>query len=63
MVLRKKVKVRRKKQAEGVTYKTCATCGGRGQVTKITNTILGRMQTAATCNVCGGSGQMIDKRP
>jgi molecular chaperone DnaJ len=59
----KKVKVRRKKQAEGVTYKTCATCGGRGQVTKITNTILGRMQTAATCNVCGGSGQMIDKRP
>jgi molecular chaperone DnaJ len=61
--IEKKVKVRRKKQAEGVTYKTCATCGGRGQVTKITNTILGRMQTAATCNVCGGSGQMIDKRP
>ncbi len=59
----KKVKVRRKVQADGVTYKTCATCGGRGQVTKITNTILGRMQTAATCNVCGGSGQMIDKRP
>lgn len=59
----KKVKVRRKVQADGVTYKTCATCGGRGQVTKITNTILGRMQTAAPCNVCGGSGQMIDKRP
>lgn len=59
----KKVKVRRKKQASGVTYKTCATCGGRGQVTKIQNTILGRMQTAATCSTCGGSGQMIDKRP
>jgi molecular chaperone DnaJ len=59
----KKVKVRRKIQAEGVTYKTCSTCGGQGQVTKITNTILGRMQTAATCNVCGGSGQIIDKRP
>lgn len=29
----KKVKVRRKVQAEGVTYKTCATCHGTGQVT------------------------------
>lgn len=59
----KKVKVRRKVQAPGVTYKTCSTCNGNGQVTKITNTILGRMQTATTCNSCGGSGQMIDKRP
>ncbi len=59
----KKVKVRRKIQADGVTYKTCATCGGRGQVTKIANTILGRMQTAATCNACGGSGQLLDKKP
>nr|WP_298790937.1 molecular chaperone DnaJ [uncultured Allomuricauda sp.] len=59
----KKVKVRRKKQAEGVTYKTCPTCNGSGQVTKITNTILGRMQTAATCNTCGGAGQSIDNRP
>lgn len=59
----KKVKVRRKVQAEGVTYKTCATCHGTGQVTRITNTILGRMQTATTCTSCGGSGQMIDKKP
>lgn len=59
----KKVKVKRKKQAAGVTYKTCTTCNGAGQVTKITNTILGRMQTAATCSSCGGSGQIIDKRP
>ena len=59
----KKIKVRRKVQADGVTYKTCSTCNGNGQVTKITNTILGRMQTAATCNTCGGAGQMIDKRP
>ena len=59
----KKVKVRRKKQAPGVSYKTCTTCGGRGQVTKIQNTILGRMQTAATCSACGGSGQIIDKKP
>ncbi len=59
----KKVKVKRKVQADGVTYKTCSTCNGQGQVTKITNTILGRMQTAATCSSCGGSGQTIDKRP
>lgn len=59
----KKVKVKRKVQAAGVTYKTCATCQGSGQVTKIANTILGRMQTAATCTSCGGAGQSIDKRP
>ena len=59
----KKVKVRRKIQAPGVTYKTCTTCNGAGQVTKITNTILGRMQTATTCSSCGGGGQIIDKRP
>lgn len=59
----KKVKVKRKIQAPGTTYKTCTTCNGSGQVTRITNTILGRMQTSSTCNVCGGAGQMIDKRP
>lgn len=59
----KKVKVRRKVQAEGVTYKTCSTCNGRGQVTKIQNTILGRMQTAATCSTCVGSGQILDRKP
>merc|ERR1712232_1310282 len=45
----KKIKVKRKKQAPGTTYKTCPTCNGQGQVTKIQNTILGRMQTATTC--------------
>lgn len=59
----KKVKVKRKKVAQGTTYKTCSTCNGSGQVTRIQNTILGRMQTSAPCNVCGGSGQSIDKKP
>lgn len=59
----KKVKVRRKVQADGVTYKTCHTCNGSGQITKITNTILGRMQTSTTCTTCGGAGQTIDKKP
>jgi molecular chaperone DnaJ len=59
----KKIKVKRKKVAQGTTYKTCSTCNGQGQVTRIQNTILGRMQTSAPCNVCGGQGQTIDKKP
>ncbi len=59
----KKIKVKRKKQAQGTTYKTCSACNGSGQVTRITNTILGRMQTSSPCNACGGSGQMIDSKP
>ena len=59
----KKIKVKRKVQAEGTTYRSCSTCNGSGQITRITNTILGRMQTAATCTTCGGAGQTIDKKP
>ena len=59
----KKIKVKRKVQAPGTTYKTCSTCNGTGQVTRVTNTILGRMQTSAPCNTCGGAGQTIDKKP
>ena len=59
----KKIKVKRKVQAPGVSYKTCTTCNGSGQVTKIANTILGRMQTSAPCHVCNGSGQILDKKP
>jgi molecular chaperone DnaJ len=59
----KKVKVKRKVQAQGVTYRTCPTCNGSGQVMKIANTILGRMQTATTCTSCGGAGQMLDNKP
>ena len=59
----KKVKVRRKVQADGVQYKTCSTCNGSGQQMRITNTILGRMQTATTCSACSGAGEMISNRP
>ena len=59
----KKIKVPRKVQAPGVRYSTCSTCKGTGQVTKIANTILGRMQTASTCPSCGGSGQTLINRP
>ena len=38
---------------------TCKTCGGAGSVRRVTNTILGQMQTTATCPTCHGSGQQI----
>ncbi len=59
----KKIKVRRKSQASGVSYTTCAACKGRGQVMRVTSTILGRMQSASTCPKCNGSGQVISNRP
>ena len=59
----KKVKVKRKVQAPGVSYKTCSTCNGQGQVMRVTNTILGRMQSASTCPTCGGSGQILELKP
>lgn len=59
----KKIKVNRLVQAEGVTFKTCQTCQGAGQVRKVVNTMLGQMVSTTTCSVCNGSGQMIDKRP
>ena len=59
----KKIKVKRKKQAAGVSYKTCSVCNGAGQVVRVQNTILGRMQTSAPCSSCGGTGKIIDKRP
>lgn len=59
----KKIKVKRKKLAKGTTYKTCPTCNGMGQVTRIQNTILGRMQTATTCSTCGGIGKVVDAKP
>lgn len=59
----KKIKVKRKKQAPGVSYATCKTCQGSGQTMRITNTILGRMQSATTCTACNGAGQTLRHRP
>jgi molecular chaperone DnaJ len=59
----KKIKVPRKVQAKGVQYGICSVCNGKGQVMKIANTILGRMQTAATCSNCGGTGKILLNRP
>jgi molecular chaperone DnaJ len=44
---------------KGSSFSTCSTCKGQGQVRKVTNTILGQMQTTATCPSCNGEGQTI----
>jgi len=43
----------------GSSFNTCSTCKGNGQVTRVTNTILGAMQTTSTCPTCGGEGKSI----
>src|SRR5690554_5612660 len=59
----KKIKVKRHLVADGVTFKSCSSCNGSGQIKKVVNTMLGQMVSASTCPTCGGSGQIIDKRP
>ncbi|MCK5169788.1 MAG: molecular chaperone DnaJ [Bacteroidales bacterium] len=44
------------------SYSNCSTCHGTGQVTKVTSTFLGQMQTTATCHVCGGEGKIITNK-
>jgi molecular chaperone DnaJ len=45
--------------ADSNSYSTCSTCKGNGQVTRVTNTILGQMQSTQTCPSCGGEGKSI----
>ncbi|MCB0804135.1 MAG: molecular chaperone DnaJ, partial [Flavobacteriales bacterium] len=46
----------------GSGFNTCDQCNGSGQVTRITNTFLGQMQTASTCPKCGGDGKIITNK-
>ena len=46
----------------GSSYSNCHTCHGSGQVTRVTNTFLGQMQTTSTCPTCGGEGQTIQSK-
>jgi molecular chaperone DnaJ len=38
---------------------TCETCKGTGQITRVTQTILGAMQTSSVCPTCQGEGKRI----
>ena len=42
----------------GPQVNTCATCGGRGVVTQVMNTILGRIQQQTPCPTCA-SGRLL----
>ena len=44
---------------DGTAFSTCSTCGGAGQVTRVTNTFLGQMQSSSTCPSCAGQGKSI----
>jgi molecular chaperone DnaJ len=41
------------------SFNSCRTCGGSGSVHRVTNTILGQMQTTSTCPNCNGEGVEI----
>jgi len=64
----KKIKVKKYTQCQHCSgtgaknasaYSTCSTCNGAGRVTRVTNTLLGQMQTASTCPSCHGEGKTI----
>ena len=44
----------------GTAKHTCPTCGGRGQVETIQQTILGSMRSVRPCSTCQGTGEVID---
>ncbi len=48
--------------ADSSSLSTCSTCRGSGQVTRLTNTMLGQMQTTSVCPACGGEGKTITKK-
>jgi len=41
------------------SVQNCGTCGGSGQVRRVTNTFIGQMQTVTTCPTCNGEGTTI----
>lgn len=61
--VKKKIKVNKLVNADGVTFKTCSTCNGSGVITRMAQSFLGPMQTQTTCNSCHGAGKIIDQKP
>jgi len=48
--------------ADQNSMSTCTTCRGSGHVTRVTNTLLGQMQTTSVCPSCNGDGKTITKK-
>jgi len=45
----------------GHELKTCPTCQGSGQVTRVMRTVFGNIQQASVCNECEGTGKVPEK--
>lgn len=45
----------------GSKVNDCKHCGGRGQISRMQNTILGAMQSVVTCPECHGTGKIPEK--
>ncbi|MFA5647128.1 MAG: molecular chaperone DnaJ [Bacteroidales bacterium] len=48
--------------ADGSSHSTCSTCRGSGYVARVTNTLLGQMQTTSPCPTCNGEGKIITNK-
>ena len=45
--------------APGTHPRTCATCGGAGEIQTVQRSFLGQVMTTRACNACGGTGEQI----
>lgn len=46
----------------GHEMKTCPTCQGSGQVTRVMRTVFGNIQQASVCNECEGTGKVPEEK-
>jgi molecular chaperone DnaJ len=44
----------------GSVPSTCSTCGGRGEIRAVRQTMLGQMVNVTQCSRCGGEGRVVD---
>ncbi len=45
----------------GSSRKTCPTCGGNGQIRKVSRSLFGQFVNIQTCQHCAGEGRIIEK--
>ena len=59
----KKIKIKRSIVSPDIKLTTCPTYNGQGQVSQVSNTILGQMRTQSICPHCQGNGKAVGNRP